>query len=74
MVDVKGNPALFSQLELLSSKIGREAGGYGIRLQRNLQVLAKASALSNDRKEVVQEDIDTILKLGNWINDRFNPL
>jgi hypothetical protein len=73
-VDVKGNPKLFSQLEILSFKLGQEAGGYGIRMQRNLQVLVKANAILNGRNEVTQEDIDRILKLGNWINDRFNPL
>ena len=74
MVDVKGDPTLFSQLEILSSKIGQEAGGYGLRIQRNLQTLTKANALLNGRKEVTQDDIDTILRLGNWINDEFHPL
>jgi hypothetical protein len=74
MVDVKGNPELFSQLEILSFKLGQEAGGFGIRIQRNLQALVKANAILNGRKEVIQEDIDAVLKLGNWINDRFNPL
>jgi len=74
MVEVEGNPALFSQLEILSQRIGQEAGGYGLRIQRNLQVLVKANALYHGRKAVTQEDIDTILKLGNWINDSFNPL
>ena len=74
MVDVKGDPNLFSQLEILSSKIGQEAGGYGLRIQRNLQTLTKANALFHGRKEVTQDDIDTILRLGNWINDEFHPL
>jgi hypothetical protein len=74
MVDVKGNPELFSQLEILSLKIGQEAGGYGLRMQRNFQVLVKANAILNGRKEVAQEDVVKVLRLGNWINDRFNPL
>ena len=74
MVDVKGNPELFAQLEILSFKLGQEAGGFGIRIQRNLQALVKANAILSGRKEVIQEDIDAVLKLGNWINDRFNPL
>ena len=74
MVEVKGDPALFARLEILSSRIGEVLGGYGLRVQRNLQVLVKANALLNGRKEVIQEDIDKVLQLGNWINDRFNPL
>lgn len=74
MVDVKGNAELFQQFQVLSMKIGQEAGGYGFRMQRNLQVLAKANAVLNGRIEVAQEDIDKILRLGDWMNYRFNPL
>lgn len=74
MIDVKGNPELFSQFEILSYKIGEEVGGYGFRVLRNLQTLAKANAVLNDRTEVAQDDIDRIVHLGNWINYRFNPL
>jgi hypothetical protein len=74
MIDVKGNPELFSQFEILSYQIGQDVGGYGFRVLRNLQTLAKANAVLNDRTEVAQEDIDRIMHLGNWINYRFNPL
>jgi hypothetical protein len=74
MVDVNGNPELFSQFEILSINVGREVGGYGLRVQRSLQTLAKANAVLNGRTEVTQEDIDKILHLGNWMNYRFNPL
>jgi len=74
MVDVEGNAELFQQFQILSMKVGQEAGGYGFRMQRNLQVLAKANAVLNDRFEVTQEDIDKVLHLGNWMNFRFNPL
>ncbi len=74
MIEVQGNPELFAQFEILSLKLGQEAGCYGLRMQRNLQVLAKANAILNGRKEVIQNDIETVLRLGNWINDRFNPL
>lgn len=74
MVDVKGSEDLFQQFELLSTKIGAEMGGYGFRVQRSLQILAKANAILNGRTEVAQEDIDKILNLGNWMNYRFNPL
>jgi len=74
MIDVKGNPELFSQFEILSYQIGQDVGGYGFRVLRNLQTLAKANAVLNDRTEVAQDDIDRIMHLGNWINYRFNPL
>ena len=72
--DVKGNLRLFGQLEMLSVKVGEEAGGYGFRMQRNLQALAKANAVLNGRAKVVQNDIDKLIHLGNWMNFRFNPL
>jgi hypothetical protein len=74
MTDVKGNPELFQQFEISSMTIGKEISGYGLRVQRSFQALAKANALLNDGKEVAQKDIDKILKLGNWMNFRFNPL
>lgn len=73
-VVVKGNPLLFAQLEMLSTSIGKEVGGYGIRPQKNLQALVKAHALLNGRTEIAQEDVDKILQLGNWMNYHFNPL
>lgn len=72
--EIKGNPQLFQQLELISTKVGAQAGGYGFRMQRSLQYLAKANAKLNNREEVTQEDIDKLLKLSNWINYEFNPL
>lgn len=72
--DVKGNLRLFGQLEMLSVKVGEEAGGYGFRMQRSLQALAKANAVLNGRAKVVQDDIDKLIHLGNWMNFRFNPL
>jgi len=74
MTEIKGNPELFSQFELIASNIGQEIGGYGFRVLRSLQTLAKANALLNDRTEVNQEDIDKIVYLSNWINYRLNPL
>jgi len=74
MVDVKGNPGLFEQFQILSLNVGKEVGGYGFRVQRSLQTLAKANVVLNDRAEVTKEDVDKILYLGNWMNYRFNPL
>jgi len=74
MVDVKGSPQLFQRLEILSTRVAQEVGGYGFRIQRSLQTLAKANTVLNNRTEVNQQDIDEILELGNWMNKRFNPL
>jgi hypothetical protein len=74
MVDVKGNSDLFQKLQLISSSLGQEIGGYGFRAQRSLQSLAKANAVLNNRREVTQDDIDKIMKLSNWMNFRNNPL
>jgi len=72
--EIKGNPELFRELEIVSTKLGQEYGAYGFRAQKNLQRLCKANALINKRKEVTQEDIDKILELSKWINFKFNPL
>jgi len=44
------------------------------RIQRDLQTLAKANAMLNDRDEVTEEDIDKVIELTNLINYKFNPL
>jgi len=74
MIDVKGNAELFQKLQVLSMKIGEKTGGYGFRMQRNLQVLAKANAVLYGRSMVVQEDVDKVVHLGNWMNFDNNPL
>ena len=74
IMKVKGNKNLFQQFQILSFHLGSKVSGYGIRTQRNLQYLAKANAMLHDRNMVAQEDIDKIMKLGNWINYKFNPL
>jgi hypothetical protein len=65
---------IFSALESISRLIGGETGSYGFRMQRNLQALARANAVLNDRSKVAQEDIDQITHLANWANYRNNPL
>ena len=71
---IEGNAELFRKLNYTSAMLGHESGGYGIRIQRDLQTLAKANAMLNDRDKVTEEDIDKILKLSKWINYDFNPL
>ncbi|MCD6436469.1 MAG: hypothetical protein J7L15_08855, partial [Clostridiales bacterium] len=72
--EVYGSPELFSQLEIVSTELGRQYGAYGFRAQKSLQRLAKANALMDNRTIVIQKDIDKILHLGNWINLEFNVI
>lgn len=72
--DIKGDPTLFAQFDVLSNEAGREIGAYGIRITQGLQELAKANVILRGGNKVLQEDIDEILRLGNWINYSFNPL
>ena len=69
-----GNKDLFKMFEIVSTTLGKESGGYGIRIQRTLQTMAKGNAMLNKRTEVTREDIDKMLYLSNWINYDFNPL
>ncbi len=69
---IYGDPALFSQLEIISMNTGKSIGCYGVRLQRSLQDLARANAMINGRDAVTQEDIDEIIHLSNLVNYDFN--
>jgi len=71
---VKGDPELFRNLEIISTKLGMQYSGYGIRTQVALQRLAKANAVLEKRKYVTEEDINKIYRLSKWINFDFNPL
>jgi hypothetical protein len=59
-------------VERFKRRVGEEA--YGFRLQRNLQTLAKASALLNKRSEVIDKDVEKLEWLSEWINYDFNVL
>lgn len=71
---IKGDADLFKMFQVISVMLGKESGGYGIRIQRTLQTLAKANAMLNGRDEVIKEDIEKILELSTWINYEYNPL
>jgi hypothetical protein len=71
---IPNNPALFKNFEFISTRLGIDYGGYGIRAQIGFQRLAKANALMNKRKEVTKEDIEKVIELSRWINYGFNPL
>lgn len=47
---------------------------YGFRLQRNLQVLAKANALLRKDKVVTEEDVAELERMSEWFNYDFNIL
>jgi hypothetical protein len=55
-----------------ASVLGQATETYGFRYQRQLQVLAMANALKNNRDTVNQEDVDTILRL-TYLMDMNNP-
>ena len=69
---IKADADLLSQLNMLSRNAGIEDEAYGFRTQINLQRLTKASALIENRNEVIQADIDKIIKLNNWMNLKMN--
>jgi len=71
---IPNKPDLFREFDTISTLIGREYDGYGIRAQIGLQRLAKANAILNDRKEVTKTDIDKVIHLSNWINFKFNSI
>ncbi|MCS7106064.1 MAG: hypothetical protein NZ942_01990 [Candidatus Aenigmarchaeota archaeon] len=47
---------------------------YGFRLQKNLQTLAKASALLRKSDKVTIKDVNELEKLSNWMNYDFKNL
>lgn len=70
-VKILDNPKLFSEFEFISTQLGLKYDGYGFRAQTGLQRLAKANAILNNRKEIINEDINKIISLSTWLNDSF---
>lgn len=56
-----------------ASILGQATQTYGFRYQKQLQALAMANALKNNRDTVNQEDIDTVLRL-SYLMDMVNPV
>ncbi|MEM5813432.1 MAG: hypothetical protein QXU71_03670 [Candidatus Aenigmatarchaeota archaeon] len=73
-IAIEDKPELFKEFETISTKMSIELSGYGFRLQKNLQRLAKANAILNNRTEVTKEDIEKVIYLSNWINFEFRSL
>jgi hypothetical protein len=72
--DIHIDPKFSAQLFTLAREIGNQYEAYGIRAQVNLQRLAQANALLNNRKRVVQSDVDKIMSLSKWMNLRFEAV
>ena len=72
--EVTDNGELFKDFEMISRDLGKQSGAYGFRMQKNLQRLAKANALANDRTYVIENDIKKVIHLSNWINYDFNNI
>lgn len=47
---------------------------YGFRFQRNIQTLAKASALLDKRNEVSIKDVNKLIKMSKWMDYARKPL
>jgi len=62
------------QLVALDKSSENPEKAYGFRLQKNLQRLAMANALKNDRDMVNKEDIERIHKLSRFMNLKYYPL
>lgn len=73
-VKISDNPKLFSEFEFISAQLGLQYEGYGFRAQTGLQRLAKANAIISNRKEVTKDDIDKIMTLSTWLNDKFSTM
>ncbi len=65
---------LATQLVALDKSGKNPEKAYGFRLQKNLQRLAMANALKNDRDTVNQEDIERIHKLSRFMNLNYYPI
>jgi len=67
-------PELAKELELDARMVGKAQKLYGFRAMRQLQTLAMASALLENRQKVEKADIEKIKFFTRWINFDFNPL
>lgn len=65
-------PELHKQLDKYAISIARASNLEGIRLYRDLGILAKGIALRENRVEVIQADIDEIISCTDYINYNFN--
>jgi hypothetical protein len=65
---------LLRQLRVCEELLSRSTGSLPYRQQIQLNAITEAHAVLNGRKEIVQEDIDTVMGLSNWVNYDFKEL
>lgn len=65
---------LAKRLIPLSQTIAKAVQTHGFRLQRQLQTLCMAKALSEKRTVVTEEDVEEIKKLASWVNLDYKPV
>lgn len=72
--EIGGDITLFRAFESSCYVLGKQYSAFGLRIQRNMQNLARANAMLNGRDKVEKEDIDKIIFLSRWINYKMNFL
>jgi len=73
-IDVALPKKIAEEIEVIAKSIALKNNFTGFRLQRQLQVLAMGSALSNKRNIVTEDDIAVIREISYFINFNFNKL
>ena len=68
------NPDNAQELQSITLEIVDKENILGFRIQRQLQVLAKANALMNQRSTVTNGDVQTIKELTKLVNFSFNQI
>lgn len=73
-IDVVLPKKLAEELEFIAKSISFKDNFTGFRLQRQLQVLAMANAISNKRNVVNEDDINIVKEISLYINFDFNKI
>ena len=73
-IDVTLPKEMAKKIEKITLDISAESNLTGFRLQRQLQVLAMANALTNSRNVVTDIDIEVIKEITKFINFNFRPI
>ena len=71
---VECDPKYLDPFNRLAFKLDSEGISTETRAFNHLRILLKASALSNDRRVVTQDDVDSILELSKYMNLELNEL
>ena len=71
---VEDSPELYEQFLVYTHKFSEANKTYGFRYQKQLQVLAKANALSEKRYKVEQRDADWVKSVAEYINLEYNVI